>query len=74
MFAESGARAFRSKGVSSAVAAEFISFGKRQKKRTKEKRFSRQINPMAGSAPGFSDSPSWLGRKTAGILPAALRV
>jgi hypothetical protein len=29
-------------------AAEFISFGKPQKKRTKEKRFSRHSNPIAG--------------------------
>jgi hypothetical protein len=35
----------KSKGVSP-LRGEFISFDKRQKKRTKEKRFSRQINPM----------------------------
>ncbi|WP_226469193.1 hypothetical protein [Luteimonas panaciterrae] len=50
-------------------AAEFISFGKPQKKRTKEKRFSRHSNPNAGSTPGFSDSPS-LARSENGGHPA----
>ena len=44
---------------------EFISFDKRQKKRTKEKRFPRRSKPIALLMKGFSDSPSWLGRKTA---------
>jgi hypothetical protein len=48
-------------------AAEFISFDKRQKKRTKEKRFPRQSSPRVSLLSGFFDSPSWLGRKTAHI-------
>ncbi|WP_226468088.1 hypothetical protein [Luteimonas panaciterrae] len=48
-------------------AAEFISFDKRQKKRTKEKRFPRRSSPRVSLLSGFFDSPSWLGRKTAHI-------
>jgi hypothetical protein len=57
-------------------AAEFISFDKRQKKRTKEKRFPRQSSPRVSLLSGFFDSPSWLGRKTAHIpvrRPSGLR-
>jgi hypothetical protein len=58
-------------------ASEFISFDKRQKKRTKEKRFPRQVSPRASLLSGFFDSPSWLGRKTAHIpvrRPPGLRL
>jgi hypothetical protein len=58
-------------------AAEFISFDKRQKKRTKEKRFPRRSSPRTSFLSGFFDSPSWLGRKTAHIpvrRPPGLRL
>ena len=49
------------------AARDFISFDKRQKKRSKEKRFLDEAPSPALMVPTFFDSPSWLGRKTAHI-------
>ena len=65
--------------LSSAVAAEFISFVNRQKKRNQRKTISRRSSPNASLVPGFSDSASCLGRKTPhihvrrppGLVPAS---
>src|SRR5690606_26083375 len=45
-----------------------------QKKGTKEKGLSRRSEPVDSVTPGFFDRPSVSCRKTAGVLPAALRV
>ncbi|MCA0395543.1 MAG: hypothetical protein LCH70_15755, partial [Proteobacteria bacterium] len=45
----------------------FISFDKRQKKRTKEKRFPDTANQPSEFLRDFPTCPPWLGRKTAGI-------
>jgi hypothetical protein len=51
-------------------AAEFISFDKRQKKRTKEKRFPRRSSPRVSLLSGFFDSPS-MARSKNGAHPCA---
>jgi hypothetical protein len=66
-FAKRAFAQMQNQTLSSANAAEFISFEERQKKRTKEKCLPRQSNPIAELLSGFFDSPSWLGRKTAHV-------
>ena len=58
--------------LSSADAAEFISFAKRQKKRNQRKTLSRRSSPTAGGVPGFFDSPSMARSKNA-AHPCAAR-
>ena len=66
----------KSKAFRPPSAAGFISFGKRQKKRTKEKRFPDRAHSPSGCARDFPTRHPWLGRKTAGIharRPTGLR-
>ena len=53
--------------LSSADAAEFISFVNRQKKRNQRKTIPRRSSPTHHSFRHFPTRHPWLGRKTAGI-------
>ena len=57
----------RNQTLSSAGAAEFISFVNRQKKRNQRKTIPRRSSPTHHSFRHFPTRHPWLGRKTAGI-------